>query len=91
MIHRKERKATQRFSIQEIMHYQNGREVKVGDSVVGKGYDGTPIAGVVVKTIPGATTCNISVVPVQTCMPTYNSGEFLHVEDAFAPKKEELA
>ena len=75
------------------MHYQNGREVKIGDQVVGKDWQGNAVAGIVVKTAPGADTCNIGVIPVPTNggVPSYNSSSFIHVEDAFAPKRQESA
>lgn len=50
------------------MHYKNGREAKVGDVVVGKGYNVknakgelATIGGVVVGITPGAGTCNIRI------------------------------
>lgn len=67
------------------MHYQNGREVKIGDSVVGKDHGGNVTAGIVVGMTPGAQACNIKVVPANQWA-TYTAGEFLHADDAFAPK-----
>lgn len=66
------------------MHYRNGREVKVGDSVVGKNHDGTPISGIVAKTLPGSDACNIAIVPVPVGGVYYShiSGQFLHIDDA---------
>lgn len=50
------------------MHYKDGTEARIGDHVVGVGYnlknpDGTPrkIAGTVIALQPGQATCNISV------------------------------
>jgi hypothetical protein len=75
------------------MHYKNGREVKIGDQVVGKDWQGNALAGIVVKTAPGAETCNIGVIPVPTNggIPSYNAGEFLHIEDALMPRPQESA
>lgn len=42
----------------ETMHYMNGREAKVGDSVVGKDTDGRIFAGVLHTITPGSDTCN---------------------------------
>lgn len=64
------------------MHFKNGREVKIGDRVVGRDYTNNPVAGVVVTTSPGATTCNIGVIPLPPGIPIYTAGEFLHVDDA---------
>lgn len=63
------------------MHYKNGREVKVGDKVVGADWQRNPVAGIVVAVAPGSTTCNISIVPTHPHA-TYNSDQFLHVDDA---------
>ncbi len=63
------------------MHYKNGCEAKVGDKVVGRDWQGNPVSGVVTKTVPGATTCNIEVVPIKDAG-TWNSSEFLHIDDA---------
>jgi hypothetical protein len=50
------------------MHYKNGRQAKVGDIVVSKGYNVkdskgnlATICGLVVGITPGAGTCNIRV------------------------------
>lgn len=49
-------------------HYANGREAKVGDVVVGRGYnvkgsDGTlrEITGLVVSVTPGSASCNVQI------------------------------
>ena len=65
------------------MHYKNGREVKVGDRVVGL-INGMPKAGIVIETLPDSDACNIALVPAPdyaSC--SYQSKEFLHAEDAF--------
>ena len=46
------------------MHYKNGREAKVGDTVVGKDCNGKPIAGVLYNAYPGAETCNGNILPL---------------------------
>lgn len=44
-------------------HYKNGREAKLGDEVIGQGYNVKhPITGVVIGIKPGADTCNLTVV-----------------------------
>jgi hypothetical protein len=45
------------------MHYANGKEVKVGDKIVGKTSNGSLLAGVVVAVLIGTQSDNISVVP----------------------------
>lgn len=44
------------------MHYADGTEVKVGDLCVGGqgGYDPAPVTGYVVRTVPGASSCNMA-------------------------------
>ena len=67
------------------MHYKNGREAKVGDSVVGKDWNGFPVSGVVVKTTEGEG-CNLYVMPTGTQgVPVYTAGEFIHLDDALDP------
>lgn len=68
------------------MHYKNGRVAKVGDAVFGTDYQGFPLSGVVVRTVPDAKSCNIHIVPTRGMMPAYNSNAFLHAEDALEPK-----
>jgi len=66
------------------MHYKNGREVKVGDRVVGI-LNGLPKAGIVVDTVPGSTACNIAIVPCPEYVScSYQSKDFLHAEDVTA-------
>ncbi|MGC4016139.1 MAG: hypothetical protein QM755_16690 [Luteolibacter sp.] len=63
------------------MHYKNGREVKVGDRVVGI-LNGLPKAGIVIDTLPGSTACNIAIVPCPEYVScSYQSKEFLHADD----------
>ena len=40
------------------MHYNNGREVKVGDPVIGLN-NNTPTVGTVIHCQPGSETCNL--------------------------------
>ncbi len=46
------------------MHYKNGKLAKVGDKIVGKDWNGNPVAGIVANVSPGSETCNLSVVPL---------------------------
>lgn len=69
------------------MHFKNGREAKYGDPVIGIGYHGRVIAGVIHNLNPGSTTCNCDVVTVipggtqnLTCQ---NVSNFYHADDAF--------
>lgn len=71
------------------MHYKNGREAKLGDSVIYRTYQGgktVPTAGVIHSLNPGASSCN----GVITCVAfggvsstSVNVGEGYHAEDAF--------
>lgn len=75
------------------MHYKNGREAKVGDPVIGKDYQGLPFSGIVAKTNPGSTTCNLVVVPIPVLgvQSAVTAGECVHVDDALnvsAPEAE---
>jgi hypothetical protein len=66
------------------MHYQNGRQVKVGDRVIGF-HNGLPKAGVVIDTLPGSTACNIAIVPLPEYVSCgYQSKDFLHADDVKA-------
>lgn len=63
------------------MHYKNGREVKIGDRVVGVSC-GMPKSGMVAATVPGSTACNIAVVPLPDYLScSHQSKDFLHVDD----------
>ncbi|HMJ06375.1 MAG TPA: hypothetical protein VK474_09000 [Chthoniobacterales bacterium] len=63
------------------MHYKNGREVKVGDRVVGL-HNGLPKAGIVIETA-NSDACNIALVPCPEYVSCgYQSKDFLHVDDA---------
>lgn len=43
-------------------HYKNGQEAKVGDRVRGRGYNiKAEIEGLVLKVVPGATSCNLAI------------------------------
>lgn len=68
------------------MHYKNGREVKIGDRVVGRHND-LPKVGIVVELLPASDSCNMALVPVPDYMSCgYQSKDFLHVDDAL-PKE----
>lgn len=54
----------------------------VGDKVVGRDYSGNPISGIVVNVTPGATSCNLSIVPLANLVSCQNCSSFLHVDDA---------
>lgn len=64
------------------MHYSNGREVNLGDPVIGRDWQGLPVAGVVVKVNPGSETCNMTIAPVSTLLQNQTCKEFLHLDDA---------
>lgn len=86
-------------------HYKNGREAKVGDQVLGRGYNVKHIiSGVVVGITPGAECCNVEIAHAKM-RPIYRehalpfpaidieSGEakrFEHVEDVAAREAAEL-
>ena len=64
------------------MHYANGREAKAGDKIVHiDPHTGTPIAGVVCKTIEGTDTCNLEVAPCPEYLPVKTASECLHADD----------
>lgn len=70
------------------MHYINGREAKIGDVIIARSGPAV-FTGVVIDAQPGATSCNLSVVPVilnhwQCC----TAGECQHVDDALPKKKQ---
>jgi hypothetical protein len=65
------------------MHYKNGREAKIGDTVLAKNWNGQPYTGLVTSITPGSTSCNAVVIP----LPVVNGqnvtlGDCLHTEDA---------
>jgi len=71
------------------MHYANGREAKVGDKVVGKTTDGTPIGGVVCDAVPESDTFNLTVIPYPlNYIPITTASECLHVDDIGKPVTE---
>ena len=71
------------------MHYRNGREAKIGDVIVGRGFDGNgvPMLGVVFKQASTSDTCNLTAVPLTVANTvTLTAKECLHIDDAFPPK-----
>ncbi len=40
------------------MHYKNGREAKIGDPVVGTGYNYGTVAGTLLSITPASESCN---------------------------------
>jgi hypothetical protein len=64
------------------MHSKTGRPINVGDQVVWN--DGSlPRAGVVTKTTPGATTCNLMVLqPGHLYTACVTASKVVHIEDA---------
>jgi hypothetical protein len=63
------------------MHYKNGREVQIGDSVIGRDYNGLPISGVVITKTPG-NTCNVGVAPVPLNLHTLTAGREVQIGDS---------
>ena len=68
------------------MHYKNGKPAKVGDKVIGKDWNGNPLAGIVANLSPGSDTCNLTVLPLlpQQQM-SLTARDCLLVEDALQP------
>lgn len=67
------------------MHFKNGREAKVGDMILGRNFDGTPISGVIVTTQAQSDTCNLTVMPITPgSRVTMTAKECLHVDDAMS-------
>ena len=67
------------------MHYANGREVKVGDKVVGRDTMGLPVSGIIIDK-NSSDSCNIAIVPIPGYVGcSWQSKFFNHVDDAFPP------
>jgi len=64
------------------MHSKNGREIQRGDKLLVKNGNYS-YTGVVAETIPGATSCNVQVVPLCNAQ-SANASDCIHLEDAFA-------
>jgi hypothetical protein len=66
------------------MHYKNGREAKVGDPVIGTGYNiKGVIAGIVAGLTPGSDTCNIRVLTLQQSEAVSLAGLSAHVHSEY--------
>lgn len=65
------------------MHYKNGREAKAGDQIVGRSFDGTVVAGVLVSPSSGSDTCNGRLIEasVINSAPFINLKDFVHADD----------
>lgn len=59
------------------MHYLNGREVKIGDTVIGSDWSGLPAMGEVIDVCEG---CQITVKPLSINY-TGPAKKFLHIDD----------
>jgi len=66
------------------MHYKNGREVRVGDRVLVPNGNHT-FVGVVVQTVPNATSCNLYAVPLRDTQ-LASAKDCLNLEDVMAAK-----
>ncbi len=79
------------------MHYQNGREAKVGDPVVTRDYQGRTYAGMLIEANPGSTTCNGTMLCYgngsgpASIRENVTIGEMAHAEDLFAALDEKVA
>ena len=62
-------------------HYKNGREIKVGDKIVGKNEWAGVFAGTVVVIYPGSATCNFNYIPSGTPTQSATASDCLHVDD----------
>lgn len=70
------------------MHSKNGREIKLGDTLVVSNGNYSYV-GVAVQLVPNATSCNLYVVPLQNAQCT-TAKECVHLSDALkAPAAEE--
>ena len=63
------------------MHYKNGTPAKIGDKVVSAGWDGLPVAGVVVATSSESDTCNLTVVLIKDQI-TLTASECMRLDEA---------
>ena len=73
------------------MHYKNGREVRIGDRVIGF-HNGLPKAGIVIDALPASTACNIAIVPCPEYVScSFQSKDFLHADDVAAAEIENSA
>lgn len=78
------------------MHYQNGREAKAGDMVVGKNINGGIVAGTIHNLCAGACSCNAQLQHVMhesgnaVNNATVTLADLLHAEDAYRYVNEDL-
>ncbi|OQA09457.1 MAG: hypothetical protein BWY66_00556 [bacterium ADurb.Bin374] len=65
------------------MHYKNGREAKAGDQIVGRDYDGSVLAGVLVGPNPASDTCNGRLISssLVNSAPLISLKDFVHADD----------
>lgn len=69
------------------MHYKNGREAKVGDTIIAN-YNGLPIAAIVGKANAQANTCNLQAFPIHHNEFFWATAkECLHTDDALNIKE----
>ena len=67
------------------MHYKNGREAKIGDTVTYRSIWGTVKSALLVDFVPSATACNGQAVPLGGGAVEYVTlGTAYHIEDAWA-------
>lgn len=68
-------------------HYKNGREAKLGDKCVIKGWDGTVQTVVLCAIQPQEAACNATGHPVSMNVVTVELSKALHVDDAEIAEK----
>lgn len=67
-----------------FMHYKNGREAKVGDTVVNFINNKPHMLGLLIEANPGGTTCNGKVLPAPVNNACYVTiGDCVHIDDIF--------
>ena len=69
-------------------HFKNGREIKVGDKIVGKNAWSGVFAGTVIAIYVGAATCNINYIPTGVPTQSATASDCLHEEDAELSERE---
>jgi hypothetical protein len=64
------------------MHYKNGREAKIGDTIVAKEWNGVCHTEVVVAATADSESCNLYTIPIPQNTNCRTASEVLHAEDA---------
>lgn len=66
------------------MHYLNGREAKIGDTIIANDCNGIPMSAIVVKTNTQSDSCNLICSPLTNSLLWVTAKDCIHSEDAFS-------